>query len=123
LDFESIDYRNRLSYDLIKRAEAYARALGLASETQRYVIWGAQQGHSLRFSSASAPDRCFHTGYRKGGDASQLDLLMDTAGVTLSNGITRVFYRPHHCCPVNALSPTLLCPSRVLPVGGLTGQQ
>jgi len=77
------------SYDLMKRAEAYARALGLAAETQRYVNWGAQQGHSLGFSSASAPDRCFHTGYRKGDDALQLDLLMDSAGVTLANGIIR----------------------------------
>jgi len=77
------------SYDLMKRAEAYARALGLAVETQRYVSWGAQQGHSLGFSSASAPDRCFHTGYRKGDDALQLDLLMDSAGVTLANGIIR----------------------------------
>jgi hypothetical protein len=77
------------SYDLMERAEAYASALGLAAETQHYVSWGAQQGHSLRFSSASAPDRCFHTGYRKGEDALQLDLLMDTAGVTLANGIIR----------------------------------
>jgi len=77
------------SYDLMERAEAYARALGLAAETQRYVSWGAQQGHSLGFSSASAPDRCFHTGYCKGDDALQLDLLMDSAGVTLANGIIR----------------------------------
>ena len=77
------------SYELMKRAQAYAEALGLAAETQRYVSRRAQQGHSLLFSSASAWDRCFHTGYRKGDDAPQLDLLMDTAGVTLSNGIIR----------------------------------
>jgi len=77
------------SYDLMTRAEAYARALGLAAETQRYASWGAPQGGSLRFSSAHAPDRCFHTGYRKGDDALQLDLLMDSAGVTLANGIIR----------------------------------
>ena len=77
------------SYDLMKRAEAYVRALGLAAETQRYASWGVQQGHSLRFSSATAPDRCFHTGYCKSDDTPQLDLLMDTAGVTLANGIIR----------------------------------
>ena len=77
------------SFDLMKRAEAYAGALGLAAETQRYVSWGVAQGRSLRFSSAGAPDRCFHTGYRKGDDTPQLDLLMDTASVTLANGIIR----------------------------------
>lgn len=77
------------SYDLMKRAEAYARALGLAPETQRYASGEAQQGQRLRFSSASEPDRCFHTGYRKDDAAPQLDLLMDTAGVVLANGIIR----------------------------------
>jgi len=77
------------SYDLMQRAEDYARALGLAPETQRYVSGETQQGQRLRFSSASAPDRCFHTGYRKDDAAPQLDLLMDTAGVVLANGIIR----------------------------------
>ena len=77
------------SYDLMKRAADYARALGLAPEIQRYANRGTQQGHGLRFSSASGPDSCFHTGYRKGDDAPQLDLLMDSAGVTLANGIIR----------------------------------
>jgi len=77
------------SYDLMKRAADYARAMGLAPETQRYASRAAQQGHGLRFSSVSGPDSCFHTGYRKGDDAPQLDLLMDSAGVTLANGIIR----------------------------------
>jgi len=75
------------SYDLMKRAEAYTRALGLAAETQRYTGGGTQPAHCLRFSSASEPDRCFHTGYRKDDRAPQLDLLMDASGVTLANGI------------------------------------
>jgi hypothetical protein len=77
------------SFDLMKRAETYAKALALVPETQCYVSGGTAQGRSLRFSSASAPDKCFHTGYRKDNDAPQLDLLMDTAGVTLANGIIR----------------------------------
>ncbi len=82
------------SFDLLKRAEAYARALGLAPETQRYVGAGAQQGRGLRFSTASAPDSCFHTGYRKDDTVPQLDLLMDTAGATLANGIIRALVQP-----------------------------
>ncbi|MEA3412900.1 MAG: hypothetical protein U9R74_15375 [Pseudomonadota bacterium] len=77
------------SYDLMKRAEAYARALALAPETQRYISGEAHQAHSLRFCSASAPDRCFHTGYRRDDEVPQLDLLMDSAGVALANGINR----------------------------------
>jgi len=77
------------SYDLMQRAQAYAGTLGLVAETQRHVSRGARQGHSLRFSSSSARDRCFHTAYRKGDDAPQLDLFMDSAGVTLANGIIR----------------------------------
>ncbi len=77
------------SYDLMQRAQEYAGTLGLVAETQRHVGRGARQGHSLRFSSSSARDRCFHTAYRKGDDAPQLDLFMDSAGVTLANGIIR----------------------------------
>jgi hypothetical protein len=77
------------SYDLMKRAEAYARALGLAAEPQHYASGEAQREHPLRFSSASAPDRCFYTGYRKDAAGPQLDLLMDSAGVALANGIIR----------------------------------
>ncbi len=77
------------SFDLMKRAETYARALALVPETQRYVSGAAARGHRLRFSSTSALDRCFHTGYRKDDESPQLDLLMDTAGVTVANGIIR----------------------------------
>ena len=77
------------SFDLIKRAETYARALALIPQTQRYISGDTQQVHSLRFSSASAPEKCFHTGYRKDDKTPQMDLLMDTAGATLANGIVR----------------------------------
>ena len=77
------------SHDLLQRAEDYAKALGLAPEPQRYVSGGTQPGQCLRFSAASAPQRCFHTGYRKDDAVAQLDLLMDSAGVTLANGIIR----------------------------------
>ncbi len=77
------------SRDLLQRAEDYAKALGLAPQPQRYVSGGAQPGQCLRFSAASAPERCFHSGYSKDDAALQLDLLMDSAGVTLANGIIR----------------------------------
>jgi len=77
------------SIDLMKRAEAYVRALGLVPETQCYASGSDAQGHRLRFSATSALDRCFHTGYRKDDESPQMDLLMDTAGVTIGNGIIR----------------------------------
>ncbi|MCU7813957.1 MAG: hypothetical protein KZQ81_01845 [Candidatus Thiodiazotropha sp. (ex Rostrolucina anterorostrata)] len=75
------------SYEMMQQAETYARALGLAPEPQRYLSWGAGQREGLRFSPVSGPDSCFQTGYRKGEDAPQMDLLMESPGVTLANGI------------------------------------
>ncbi|MCU7904398.1 MAG: hypothetical protein KZQ76_00850 [Candidatus Thiodiazotropha sp. (ex Epidulcina cf. delphinae)] len=77
------------SHEMMQQAEAYARALGLTPEPQRYLSWGAGQGKGLRFSPMSGPHNCFQTGYRKGDDAPQMDLLMESPGVILANGITQ----------------------------------
>ncbi|MCU7936770.1 MAG: hypothetical protein KZQ99_18175 [Candidatus Thiodiazotropha sp. (ex Dulcina madagascariensis)] len=75
------------SHEMMQQAEAYARALGLTPEPQRYLSWGIGQGKGLRFSPMSGPDSCFQTGYSKGGDAPQMDLLMESPGAILANGI------------------------------------
>ncbi|MEJ2610651.1 MAG: hypothetical protein P8179_11325 [Candidatus Thiodiazotropha sp.] len=75
------------SREMLQLAEAYAIELGLASELQRYTSWVSGKRTELRFSSQLEVNRCFQTAYRKSDEMPQLDLLMDSPGTTLANGI------------------------------------
>ncbi|MCP5417626.1 MAG: hypothetical protein H6965_11090 [Chromatiaceae bacterium] len=72
---------------LCEQGAAYARQLGLAAEPVRYTAWGSVEGDPLSFSPDPLFDRLFHTCYRKSKQIPQLDLFMDSTGVTLVNGI------------------------------------
>ena len=75
------------SREMMRQAEAYARELGLRSEPQPYLSWGAGERKSLRFSAESGVDQSFQTAHRKGEETLQMDLLMESPGATLANGI------------------------------------
>lgn len=74
---------------MLQRAQTYVQQLGLQAETLNYSSWQGGTGTvgRLCFSTDSDLNRCFHTGYGRPPNQTQLDLFMDAPANSLVNGI------------------------------------